>query len=51
VTTLNVRGDFAARSGSVTSAPVSTTAIVIERADRSTRAGTSLSRDAVYSHS
>ena len=50
-TTSQVSGDLAARSGCVTSAPVSTMAIVIALAARNTSAGTSFSRVATYCHS
>ena len=50
-TTSQVSGDFAARSGCVTSAPVSTTAILIALAARRTSSGTSFSRVATYCHS
>src|SRR5262245_59606853 len=47
---LCVSGSFAARSGAVTSAPVSITAIVTEEAARRTESGTALTRAAVYCH-
>jgi hypothetical protein len=46
-----LRGALAARSGTVTSAPLSTTAIVIDRARRSTAAGTPHAAAAAYCHS
>jgi len=44
-------GAFAARSGAERSAPVSTIAIVIPAAARSTQSGTESRRAAVYCHS
>jgi hypothetical protein len=48
---LNVVGFFAAMSGALTSAPVSTTAIVTELAARCTQSGTRSSRAARNCHS